>query len=438
MPEHAHDIQVQVEAIGPCKKRLKVSVGAAGVRAEMEAQMQELAARVQLPGFRKGRAPRPLLEKRMGTQVAEEARDHLISEGYHEALKRENLHPIADPVVDKVDFDPAKGLAFEAVLEVRPEFELPSLAAIPLMRPRVQVTDADLDAGTMDLRRQRAEWVEAPAGAALRKGDLAVCDLALLDDKGEKTLWSQAGVAVVLDGRPLGELPTGPADALLGGATAGETCRMVATLPGDFSREDLRGKMATITVAVKEIRHEKLPEADDAMAQALGLKDLAELREQVRSHVQRHKEAEAHRKLEEELVGWLISKTPFELPQDVLKAHAEDSLKRATVDLLMRGIPERQLRENLEKLQSGTQAGSERRLRAMFILSRIAEQSKILVTESDVEDRVRRMAASYGERPEAILKRLEKEGGMASVRASIREAKVLDLLLSRAKVAEAS
>ena len=106
------------------------------------------------------------------------------------------------------------------------------------------------------------------------------------------------------------------------------------------------------------------------------------------------------------------------------------------MDLLMRGIPEKQVRENLDKLKTGTKEGAERRLRTMLILAKVSEQSKILVTESDVEDRIRRMAASYGERPEGIRQKLDKEGGMPNLRAAIRETKAIDLLLSRAKVSE--
>ena len=428
-------MKVTMEAIGPCKKLLRIEVGLEQVKQEIEKHMKEMRAHAQLPGFRRGHAPKALLEKRVGAQVLEEAREHLVSESYHEAVTQEKLDPLGDPVLDKMDFDPAKGLSYEVTLEVRPEFELVPTQDIPLVRQAIRITDADLDASLLDLRRQRAEWIPAPAGTALKKGDLAFCDLSLLD--GERKLWGQEKVGIVLNEQPLGELPTGPADKLLEGYKAGETCRVVATLPENFSRQDLRGKMATVSVAVQEVRHEQLPEADDELAGTLGLANVGELRESLRGHVQRHKEAAAHRKLEEDLVSHLIAKTSFELPQGILQAHAEDALKRTTVDLLMRGIPEQQVHENLEKLKTGTKEGAERRLRATLILARIAEREKVFVTESDVEDRIRQMAASYGERPEGIRKKLEREGGMGALRASIREGKVIDLLLARAMITKA-
>ena len=425
-------MKLTVETVGPCKKRLKVEVDAEAVKAEVEEHLQEASAHAQLPGFRKGRVPRAMLEKRFGPQIQEEARDHLMSESYRKALEQEKLSPLGEPTVDKVEFDLAKGLVYEATLEVRPEFELPPTKDIPLARKAVLVGEADLEAGLAELRRQHVEWTPAPAGTALKRGDLAVCTLALKD--GEKPLWERAEVGVVLNDTPLGELPTGPADKLLEGHKAGETRQVVATLPADFSREDLRGKMVTISVTVQDVRHEKLPEVDDAFAKAMGVDTLAALKDQVRAHLLRRKEAAAHHQLEEDLVSYLIEKTAFELPQDALEAQTQDSLRRATVDLLMQGVPEAQVKENLEKLQASSRTFAERRLRTMLILARIAEQSKVFVTESDVEDRIRQAAATHGERPEAVRKRLEKEGGLGSLRASIRESKVIDLLLSRAKL----
>ncbi len=426
-------MKITVKDIGPCKKHLTVEVGLDKVKAEIEEHMGALVAHAQLPGFRPGKAPRALVEKRFGHRAIEEARDHLIARSWDEAVKERKLQPFSEPSLDKVDFDPAKGLTYEASVEVRPEFDLPSLQAIPVSRKAVKVGEADLDAALADLQKQNMQWDPADAAYALAKGDLAVCDLALLE--GEKVLWEQAAAGVALDGENLGELPTGPTEEFLKGYKAGETAQVVATLPDDFTQAAFRGKMATIRAVVKEVRRPRLPEADEAFAKQMGFDTVEALREGMKSHVQQHKEGEAHRKLEEDLITWLIEKTQFELPQDVLASHAEDALRRTTMDLLMRGIPEKQVRENLEKLKSGTKEGAERRLRTMLILAKVSEQSKILVTESDVEDRIRRMAASYGERPEAIRQKLDKEGGMPNLRAAIREAKAIDLLLQRAKPA---
>ncbi len=425
-------MKITVEAVGPCKKRLKVEVDAEAVKAEVQEHLEEAQAHAQLRGFRKGRVPRAMVEKHFGPQIQEEARDHLMADSYRKALEQEKLSPLGEPTVDKVEFDLAKGLVYEATLEVHPEFELPPTKDIPLARKAVQVGEADLEAGLAELRRQHVAWTPAPAGTALKQGDLAVCTLALKD--GEKTLWERAEVGVVLNDSPLGELPTGPADKLLEGHKAGETRQVVASLPEDFSREDLRGKMVTIAVTVTDVRHEKLPDVDDAFAKTLGADTLAALKDQVRAHLLRRKEADAHHQLEEDLVSHLIQETKFELPQDVLEAQTQDALRRATVDLLMQGVPEKQVKENLEKLQASSRTFAERKLRATLILAKIAEQSKVFVTESDVEDRIRQAAAAHGERPDAVRKRLEKEGGLGSLRASIRESKVIDLLLSRAKL----
>ncbi len=429
-------MKINVKDVGPCKKHLTISIGLDQVKAEIEEHMAGLVAHVQLPGFRPGKAPRALVEKRFGPRAIEEARDHLIAHSWDEAVKEQKLQPFSEPSLDKVDFDPAKGLTYEATVEVRPEFDLPALQNIPLSKKAVKVTEADLDAALADLCKQNMQWDPAAAGYALAKGDLAVCDLSLLD--GDKKVWEQAGAGVVLDGENLGELPTGPTEKFLEGYKASETAQVVATLPEDFTHAELRGKMATIRAVVKEVRRPRLPEADEAFAKQMGFDSVPLLREGMKSHVQRHKEGEAHRKLEEDLVSWLIEKTKFELPADVLAAHAEDALRRTTMDLLMRGIPEKQVRENLEKLKTGTKEGAERRLRTMLILAKVSEKEKILVTESDVEDRIRQMAASYGERPEAIRQKLDKEGGMPNLRAAIRESKAIDLLLKRTTGASAS
>lgn len=424
-------VKVAVSDIGPCKKRVAVEVEADRVKAEVEEHLQQAAARVQLPGFRRGKAPMALVERRIRAEVEEEARDHLLAESWREAVSQEKLHPLSDPGLEKVEFDLAKGLRYEAILEVRPEFDLPALSGIPLQRLAAAVSDADLDQATADLKREHRAWDPAEAGAALKKGELAVCALSLFD--GVKSVWSRDGVGVVLNESPLGELPTGPAEKFLEGYKAGEVARMVAAMPQDFPREDLRGRMLTIAAEVREVRRERSP-SDEELAKAMGAASPAALRESLRAHVQRHKEGEARRLLEEDLVTHLIGKVRFDLPQDILQAQAENLLRRTAVDLLTRGVPEKQLQENLEKLKSGSLEAAERRMRASLILSRVAEKEKILVTESDVEDHIRQMAASYGERPEGIRKRLEVQGGLSVLRASIREAKAVELLISRAQV----
>jgi len=426
-------MDVNVEDIAVCKKRLSITIGREEIDAKFNERFAELEREAIVPGFRPGRAPRRLVEKRFHEAVTEEVRAKLISEAFEKALEEQKLEIVGEPDVDpeKITLPDEGPMTFSVDLEVRPEFTLPDdYSAIPLDQvEQPEVTDETVEKAMQRLREQHGEMEPVGEDGQIQEGDLVVADLTI--QAGDVMVVDRQNVRlpvaqVAVEGIRLETLPD-----LLKGAKAGEDRTARITIGQEADNEDVRGQEADLTVRVNEIQRLRLP-TDEALLEATDYEDLDALRAAVQRQQQSQSQAQFREAQEETVRNWLLERIPFDLPEDLVARHANRLLQRRLVNLQYRGVPADELEQHLGEIQETTNEQAARDLRLHFVLDAIAKKEDIEVADAEVDARIRFMAAQYGRKADRLREDMEASGHLDSMRNQILEDKVVRLLLDRA------
>ena len=425
--------EVKVEEIAACKKRLKIQVPKEDLQKKLEEKYSKLLTDLALPGFRKGRVPRKLVEKRFGDDVKADVKQNAMSESVKEALEKNALKPIGEAKYDNVEFDPEKALSFDVTFEVMPTFEVSAYKEQKLNRKSPEPTDEDVYNMIQDMRR-RAAVLTTMENAAAEKGDVVICDYEVR--VADQVVASATNAEIAADGMNVMGIPPEPVAGLLIASKAGDKRSSRMKLTPEFGREDMRGKEADVSFTVKEVKRAIMPDVDEDFAKKLGYDALKDLNEYVRERVRTMKENWVKRDLEQQACDALLAATSFELPADIVKQQAEQNLERRKIRLLFRGISSEQIEREKDKLQASSEEDAVRSFRLYLILDKIAEKEKVFATEDDVEKRVRTMAMERRISPAQLKARLDSDDRMSSLRSEIRQQKVLDLLLEKAQITD--
>ncbi len=425
---------VAVDDLGPCKKRLTVEVAAATVKQAVEGALADLQKTASIPGFRVGRAPRAILEKRFGKGVLDDVRGDLIEKAVHEAMEGKGWTSLRHPHVDEksVEFGAESGLKFKAEILIWPEFEVKEYQGLKLKRLKVAATEDELARGIEDLRKRKAQW--APAEGKIEPADLVIGKVTLAAD-GEAPI-SRDGFTILLEEGMVGEIPVEDLGKKFAGKGPGDEVSIQTTIPVTFTAETLRGKKGTLTVAIDEVKRARLPELNDEFAQQFSTESVAAFKESVKQAILREKERMADLDLERQVHDQLIQMMPFELPEEAVVAESHRILRRYQRELMARGFPPESVEEKIKELQKHSLEEATRRLRTLFILERIAEKERIFATEQELERYVAAIASSSGQRPDRLRAEFSRDGSLDEIRAQLRHAKVVDYIKSKAQIAQ--
>lgn len=424
-----------VSDLGPCKKKLSLEVGPERIQAGIEEMLGEMVKTVAVPGFRAGKAPRAVIERKFAKEIEGDVRGDLIEKALHEALEEKGWEVLRHPHLEEKDlsFDPAKGLAFSVEVLIQPEFTIDGYAGLALKKPKPAASDKEVDAGLEDLRKQRAQWI--PAEGAVAETDLVIGALTL-STEGQEPI-SREGFMLFLEEGTLGEIPVEKLGARFKGRKPGETVDLDVDVPVTFGLEGYRGRKAKASVRIDEAKRAKLPDLDEAFAKLFHVESVAALREEVGRTILGEKGRLADLEVENQIHEALLAKAPFELPEEVIVGEAARLLRRYQRSLQARGFSPESVREKLKEAQSRSMEEAARRLRIFFILERIALKEKIYASEQELDRYIAAMAASAEQRPERVRAELERDGSLDDIRSQIRHAKVIEHLKSKAQIAEA-
>lgn len=429
------DYGVAVDDAGTLKKKVTVTVPAEKIAAKREEMFGELSTSAQVPGFRIGRAPRRLLEKRFGKEVQSDVRNAILGDSLGKAMEKSELKVIGEPDLNLDDIElPESGeLVYSFEVEVAPEFDVPELKGIPVNKPALAVTDQRVDEAIERIRHGHARYEDTEDAAG--DHDVVVVAAKITGDGIEET--TTTATLHVAPGQVEG-LPMLDLGEKLTGKKAGDTAELTVKVPEVHPNESWQGKQATIELTVNQVRKRVLPDIDDEYAKAMGYESLGELREGMKARMGIQVDAEIRRAMRQQVDEYLVANTDFELPEGVAKRHAARLLQRRYVDLIQMGLPTEQVEERMTQMRASVADESRRDLKLSFILTKIAEDREIEVSEEEVNSQVAYMAQQYGQRPERMRHQLEADGTLEQVVTSIREGKVVEQLLTAAAVTEAA
>jgi len=427
-------MEVKVEPLAPCKKRLSITLSREEIKAKMNERYAELEREAQVPGFRPGRAPRRLVEKRFREAVEEETRIKLISESLEKALEEQKLDVLGEPDLDpeKITMPEDGPLVFSLDLEVRPEFELPDYVGIPVAVEQPTVGDADVARALERLRESHGRLEEVPAGGEAKANDIVTGDVAV--QVGDHLVLDRQGARVPVSAIAIEGVRLEKFGELLAGAKAGETRSARITIDETAEKEDLRGKEAEVRVKVNRIERIVLPD-DAALLAAADHEDLDALKRTLRRELEGRSDQVYHERQEEAVQDWLLAQVRIDLPEELAKRHANNLLQRTVTGLQYRGVPVDEVEKRLEEIRGASTERAGRELKLMFILDAIAKKEKVEATDAEVDARVRFMAVQQGRRDDRLREEMEAGGTLANLRSQIRDDKVMRLLLEKAKIA---
>jgi trigger factor len=425
-----------VEEIGPCKLKLKIEIAADRVQGEIEQKYKDLNDSVALPGFRKGHAPRNLLERKFGKAMLDDLKFELMNHAFEEVKEGKKLEPVGEPEIDveKLAVEPGKPFAFEMTIEVRPNLDLKNYTGIKVKQVAVTVDEKDLDVVLRNFQEAKAELVPVEDQVA-RVNDQLTADFRLRVGDKEVDASENSAIFLTADIQFYGlELPD--FHKAVADRKVGETVEFTVTLPADFPDKTYAGKEAVIRTTIKGVKRKRLPELDAEFARSFDLDSVDELREHVRKRVLREKEEAARAAAADQIVEEILKTNDFPMPEGLVTAGAAEILARMHVDLAMRGVPEEEIHQALEKEKTQSREGMAKSLRAHFILEHIAQKEKIFVTEDQVEERITQLAGRFGRWPHEMKAYLEQEDLLPRLRRQMRDELVREFLLSKAVIEE--
>jgi len=418
-------MDVKIEELGPCKKKVTVEVPSERVTEEFEKSYGVLSTSVDIPGFRRGHAPRWLLEKRFGETLKSDVRETLLASTLQEALEEYSISALGEPKYDNVEFDAGEPLTYNVTLEVKPTFEIPDYKEIEVTRPSVEVTEQDVEEAIESFRKSHGKLVtdESPV---TKVGHYIRAAVRLSAEGAEDV--QRDDVLLMLSQEELLGVPVENLSRKLEGAHVGDTRTFEVKVPAAYAIEAMRSKQANLHVEVKEIQRMEIPELDDEFLETAGFESAESLRERMRQVLRERRTRDSEMALQRQLTEALLEKLQFELPQEILKIQADSLLRRRKVELAQRGVPQEEIETRAKELEEGSIEDAERQTRLVFILDAIASKEDIKTEDSDVDARVAAMAARNGMRSQQMYVWLERENLMDDLRNDLRTEKTRQFL----------
>jgi len=428
---------VTIEEAGPCKKRVSVEIPQELIKNATDEQYNSLRKEAMVPGFRKGRAPRRLLEKRFGKETIEQVKLKLLADASDSAIKDNNLDILHEPDIDfeKIELPASGALKFDFEVEVRPEFDLPQLEGIPVNKTKLKVTDEQIDARVEQLQRWSGMWVPREAGVVELDDQITADVILKVNGVEEEEKLDNIEIYVKQNGF-VGAIPVEKLDELLVDTKAGDTKQTSIEVPKTYFREEYRGKKVDIQITVKDIKWLKSAALDEDFLKKLGVEDENELREKVRNTLESQLETQVRTEMTEQIYKYLLDNIKLDLPTDVVAEHSTALLQRQYVNLMTRGLPRQQIEEHMEQLRAGSEQQAKEQLKIFFTMDKIAEKLEIDVSEEEVNGHIAQLAIQQGQRPERMREQMVRDGSLAQFRLQIRQEKCVAKLLESAKITD--
>ena len=422
---------------------LRIELPPDEVRKEWDSIANNYARYARIPGYRPGKAPKAVVERKFRKDIQEEVTKKLVSKSYHEAVAEKQLRVVSLTNLEDVQFGDDQSMRFRAPVVTAPEFELPEFKNIPVEVPSSEVTDEEIARALDGLREQAADFTD------VSDRPLAIEDFAVLDFEG------------AVDGLPIAELAPNASKNLQGGKkfwlrvapdnflprfaeqivgmSPGETRSVQVEFPAEFPVTELAGKRADYAVTLNEIKQRVLPELNDEFANKLMPgKTLHDLRHTIEHNLEHEKEHEIERAKEAGIIRYLHERISFDLPPALLKGETRRALNELVHRNRERGVPDEMLKGKEKELIQGAGALAANRLKTNFILHRIAESEGIKATREEIEERIRDQASHYNVPVEKMRKELEEHDRLDGLAEEVLLGKTLDFLKSTASIQPSS
>ena len=411
-------IQITKAREAPGEASFKVEVAPDRVDRSEARAAQDIAKRVRLPGFRKGKAPVAVVRRKYADAIREQVLREVITDSWKATLDQEQLEPIADPHVHALKFEAGNPLTFELHVELKPSITLDRLNGFALTRVVKPVTDQMVAAQLDELRHQRGSWI--PVGDERpRPGDLVTVNLTTVADGAEPE--PKEYRIVIGEGQAIPDVEEQIMQRL-----PGETAEADVRFPDDFQDATKRGTTRRVRLTLQEVKRQQLPDLDDAFAREVGDFDSLEalrkgVRDDLEADARRQADADVRRQAMEQIVAANAVPAPRALTDRLISAYAKAY-----------SVPD----ESLEGFAGEFRTLAEAQVRRDLVLDHVARSNNLRATEEEIDTRVAEIATRRSAQPGEVYSQLQKAGQLKELEQRLTEDKVWDFLLSQCTVTE--
>ena len=407
-------MKVSLKKVKDCKIQMSVEVEAERVETRYQEVLRNFQRQARLPGFREGKAPADLIEKRFAEEAREEMLKTLIPEVYHQTLQSQKVSAVSLPKISGVQYARGKKLSFSAEFEEAPSVSIKNYKGMKLKRESAEVTADDVEKAMESLLDSKAEFIAVTESRPAKEGDVVMVDIELWSDAGAQYIPGRSGALLSVE-------QSGDDDFFqkIVGASAGDT------------REITRASKPFTRLHLKEVRQKHRPELNEEFAKLFGRDTVEALREALRKDIASYKHSQSLEKMKSGLFEKLLAMTSFPFPASLVEKQKERLVQDAQQRYQQMGVGQAEWDKELARVETEAASRAEEQIKLYFILQKIADQEKIELDEIELHKRLEAMAAQ-SKRPMEEVRRVFED----DLRESLREKATIDFLIANAKFDE--
>ncbi|MGN6719208.1 MAG: trigger factor [Candidatus Binatia bacterium] len=424
------NIKVDIDELSPVQRKVRVELPAETVADEFSRAYKNLGRRVRVRGFRTGKIPRPVLQGIYGDEVKGEVRSHLVEESLAEIVRERGLQIVSRPELESNDLRETESFSFSAVFEIKPQIEVKDYLGLPIEKPRIAVTEAQVDEALRRLQENHARLEPVADREVVEKGDFVTLDFeGSLDGKPFSGGKAQNYVLEVGAGQALAQF-----EEAVVGLKLGERKTVSVTYPEDFPNKEIAGRVVEFSLVAHEIKRKVLPALDDDFAKDHGeCASLEELKNRLRQRLQEEMTRYQTDDLKEQALSRLIERHSFSIPQAMVERQTRYLMERYQNQM---GAQRTEQPAPMEEVRKTLEERAMRQVRATLLVEKIAELEKIEVSDKEVQERVDLLARAAGEQAKNLREYYARSEARDDLRTQMIFDRTLGFLLDRATVRE--
>jgi len=429
-------MNITVADAGSCLKKISIEILPDEIEKKFKENIRTLGSQVNVPGFRAGKAPVAVLEKKYGSYLAENVHRDLVEAALKEARDKHDLDFLSNPEAEKMPpLTRGSALQFEVTVEVRPEFELPEYRGLDISAAEATVADSEIEIFVKNLRMSRGTINPVAENDVSKEGDILFGDFSIYVD-GERVAGRNNGSIEVGTSTVLGIPVEGASSRFIGQKPSTEPVEenFDVTIPEDFPLANFAGKKGRVTVVVKGIARPDYPEVTPEFLTSMGFESEQQMREAASKVLKQQKDQQVYADTTNRLLDMVVSRVSLDIPKQFAERQLSNALQREAFQMYQEGASDEDIASFVEKRRQDLPAHIERQLKGSFVVDAIAKKERVFVTEEDLQREIINLASQREMEPQAVADALIKNNMLGVLRAQVREAKVKHELYRRAKI----
>lgn len=431
-------MKVSFKNAGICRKTMTVKVPAEAVAEERAELLKVYTKGVAMPGFRKGKAPKHLVEKKFAKEMQADLKDRLVPKFYHEAIEAEGVKVVSIVNVSEPQLVDGEPLSFDVTMDVPPEFKLPKVQGISIKAEKVDVTDKQVDETVESILRQHASHEDIEGRPAKEKDMVQVSYESTIDGEPlevkvpeARGLGQGSGYWITCDDEAF--LP-GMGRELIG-TSMGDKKEIAVNFPAEFIVKELSGMTAEFKVEVTGMRESKLPDlSDEEFLKKLRVESEEELRTNIRQHLTEAAESKEKRRQEDAVCEFLLKKTKLDVPETAVQNQTRNLMYEMARQRMMQGMSQQQVQAQTADMMEEAKVKAEEQVKLRYIMMAIAEAEGLTASEDEISEEITKMAIQQQRDATEFRNELENEGHMDDVADQILFGKAIEFLIENAKI----